>query len=140
MQCAEICHAIRGRQISYAIQTSHLWGTAAREHVYTTSHALGTAERIFLKLGVRLGIHYLCILHNHEQRRTQGRTQDFLRGGGTIFFFVYSSQKGVEIQPYVPKLFIILQASSILPHNKKLRKIDFKSCISYNLTKETLKM
>ena len=56
----------------------------------------------------------------------QGRTQDFLKGGA-IIFFVYSGHWPVGCQKStLRKLFTILQASSIFPHSKKLKKLTSK--------------
>ena len=55
----------------------------------------------------------------------QGRTQDFLKGGGVDFFPCIVASVGCE-KSTLRKLFTMLQVSSVLPHSKKHKKTDFK--------------
>ena len=67
----------------------------------------------------------------------QGRTQDFLKGGGGDNFFLYNGQKSAKNQPYVSPL-----SYSRLPqscHIAKSLKNKLQRCKSRNLTEETLK-
>ena len=50
------------------------------------------------------------------------RTQDFLKGAGAIFFFLYRYWPVGCEKSTLRKLFIMLQASSVLPHLKTLKK------------------
>ena len=61
-------------------------------------------------------------------RYLQGRTQDFLRGGGGEFFSCIMARR-VRKKSTLRKLFTVLQASSVLPHSKNIQKTDFKDFI-----------
>ena len=75
------------------------------------------------------------------QHLPQGRTQDFIRGRGRFFssYTSYIVPNRVR-KSTLSKLFIILYASSVLPHSKKLKKIRLQKCKSRNLTEESLKI
>ena len=68
---------------------------------------------------------------------SQGRTQDFLKGADNFWraWWPVECEKST-----LHKLFIILQASSVLSQSKKQKKNRLQSCKSRNLTEETLKI
>ena len=60
----------------------------------------------------------------------QGRTQDFLKGGGGIFFPCIVASR---VRKIIYTLITMLQASSVLPYSKKLKKQTSKMQITqYN--------
>ena len=73
---------------------------------------------------------------------SRGATRMFAMGGGAIIFFMYTQWLVGCEKSIIRKLYIMLQASSVLPHSKKLQKqTDFKDTNHVpNLTEEILKI